>query len=128
METGELVGALAQIAFFLNKPTGRSLLGLPSAGNLLLPMSSLLFLRRFLPLLSLLSLMPLLNPPPLFSKPLSLSFFSRALLYYYNYYYYNYYYYNYYYYYLEGDARGSCGRITGKAFAMLYMRDCVVNV
>ena len=127
METGELVGALAQIAFFLNKPTGRSLLGLPSAGNLLLPMSSLLFLRRFLPLLSLLSLMPLLNPPPLFSKPLSLSFFSRALLYYYNYYYYNYYYYNYYYYYLEGDARGSYGRITGKAFAMLYMRDCVVN-
>ena len=119
METGELVGALAQIAFFLNKPTGRSLLGLPSAGNLLLPISSLLCLRRFLPLLSLLSL---LNPPPLFSKPLSLSFFSRALLYYYNYYYYNYYYY------LEGDARGSYGRITGKAFAMLYMCDCVVNV
>lgn len=123
METGELVGALAQIAFFQNRPTGRSLLGLPSAGNLLLPMSSLLFLRRFLPLLSLLSLMPLLNPPPLFSKPLSLSFFSRALLS--RYYYYNYYY-NYYY--LEGDARGSYGRITGKAFAMLYMRDCVVNV
>ena len=122
---GKLVGALAQIAFFLNKPTGRSLLGLPSAGNLLLPMSSLLFLRRFLPLLSLLSLMPLLNPPPLFSKPLSLSFFSRALLSrYYYYYYYNYYYY----YYLEGDARGSYGRITGKAFAMLYMCDCVVNV
>ena len=120
METGELVGALAQIAFFQNRPTGRSLLGLPSAGNLLLPMSSLLFLRRFLPLLSLLSLMPLLNPPPLFSKPLSLSFFSRALLS-------RYYYYNYYYY-LEGDARGSYGRITGKAFAMLYMRDCVVNV
>ena len=121
---GKLVGALAQIAFFLNEPTGRSLLGLPSAGNLLLPISSLLCLRRFLPLLSL---MPLLNPPPLFSKPLSLSFFSRALLsryYYYNYYYYNYYYY----YYLEGDARGSYGRITGKAFAMLYMRDCVVNV
>ena len=84
METGELVGALAQIAFFQNRPTGRSLLGLPSAGNLLLPMSSLLFLRRFLPLLSL---MPLLNPPPLFSKPLSLSFFSRALLS--RYYYYN---------------------------------------
>ena len=120
---GKLVGALAQIAFFQNRPTGRSLLGLPSAGNLLLPMSSLLCLRRFLPLLSLLSLMPLLNPPPLFSKPLSLSFFSRALLS--RYYYYNYYY-NYYY--LEGDARGSYGRITGKAFAMLYMRDCVVNV
>ena len=123
METGELVGALAQIAFFLNKPTGRSLLGLPSAGNLLLPMSSLLCLRRFLPLLSLLSLLPLLNPPPRFSKPLFLSFFSRALLS--RYYYYNYYY-NYYY--LEGDARGSYGRITGKAFAMLYMCDCVVNV
>ena len=102
---GKLVGALAQIAFFQNRPTGRSLIGLPSAGNLLLPMSSLLFLRRFLPLLSLLSLMPLLNPPPLFSKPLSLSFFSRALLS--RYYYYNYYYYNYYYYYLEGDERGS---------------------
>ena len=116
---GKLVGALAQIAFFQNRPTGRSLLGLPSAGNLLLPMSSLLCLRRFLPLLSLLSLMPLLNPPPLFSKPLFLSFFSRALLS-------RYYYYNYYY--LEGDARGSYGRITGKAFAMLYMRDCVVNV
>ena len=58
---------------------------------------------------------------------LSLSFFSRALLS--RYYYYNYYYnYYYYYYYLEGDARGSYGRITGKAFAMLYMRDCVVNV
>ena len=116
---GKLVGALAQIAFFQNRPTGRSLLGLPSAGNLLLPISSLLCLRRFLSLLSLLSLLPLLNPPPLFSKPLSLSFFSRALL--------SRYYY-YYYYYLEGDARGSYGRITGKAFAMLYMCDCVVNV
>ena len=107
METGELVGALAQIAFFLNKPTGRSLLGLPSAGNLLLPISSLLCLRRFLPLLSL---MPLLNPPPLFSKPLFLSFFSRALLS--RYYYYNYYY-NYYY--LEGGCKGELWKDYGES-------------